>query len=191
MERAKNSFAWTELGYTLFAEEGEEGLQVERLARILKLNKSGFYHYFGDQEGFCDELLKLHEHKANLFLDDVATVKFIDPDYLLVCVKHKIPIMFHQHLIRRKDKPSFYMTADNIDQREDVLLRDRWTEYLGLQDNPTLAMRYFSMVRDMLYARINAKNLDYDFLHRVVSEAKAVAQQMTDVQELRTTRSVH
>jgi AcrR family transcriptional regulator len=53
MEKAKNSSAWTEVGYALFAEEGLDGIQVERLARILKLNKSGFYHYFRDLDGYC------------------------------------------------------------------------------------------------------------------------------------------
>ena len=52
MEKHKNSSVWTEEGYRLFAKEGLDGIQVERLARILSLNKSGFYHYFGDLEGF-------------------------------------------------------------------------------------------------------------------------------------------
>ena len=63
MEKAKNSSVWTEVGYNLFAEEGIEGIQVERLARILQLNKSGFYHYFGDIDGYCEELINLHKKK--------------------------------------------------------------------------------------------------------------------------------
>ena len=31
MEKAKNLSVWTEVGYTLFAEEGMDGIQVERL----------------------------------------------------------------------------------------------------------------------------------------------------------------
>ena len=63
MEKAKNLSVWTEAGYKLFAEEGLEGIQVERLARILQLNKSGFYHYFGDLDGYCEELIKLQKEK--------------------------------------------------------------------------------------------------------------------------------
>lgn len=186
MEKAKNSSTWKEVGYTIFAEEGVEGIQVERLARILNLNKSGFYHYFGDLEGFFDELINLHEEKANLFLADVASVKSIDPDYLLVCVKHKIPVMFHLHLIRSRGNTTFYETAEKIDQREDALLRDRWTDYLGIHDNPSVAMRYFNIVRDMMYARISLKNLEYPFLHKLMAEAKAVMQQMTEVKTHKT-----
>jgi AcrR family transcriptional regulator len=61
MEKVKNSLLWTEEGYNIFAKEGLDAIQVERLARILHLNKSGFYHYFGDLEGYCVELIKMHE----------------------------------------------------------------------------------------------------------------------------------
>src|SRR5688572_17997856 len=190
MEKAKNSSIWTEAGYDLFAAEGIEGIQVERLARILNLNKSGFYHYFGDLVGYCEELIELHKRKADLFLADVAKVKSIDPDYLMVLVHHKNPCMFHLQLIRSKNNPLFYKTAEQIDQQEEVLVGELWSEYLGIQDHPTLAMRYFNIVRDMLYARINFRNFDYHTLHKLIGEAKAVMQQMTDAKELETGESV-
>ena len=190
MEKAKNSSIWTEAGYDLFAEEGIAGIQVERLARILNLNKSGFYHYFGDLDGYCEELIKLHKRKADLYLADVANVKSIDPDYLLVLVQHKIPCLFHLQLIRSKNNLLFYKTAEQIDQQEDVLVGELWSEYLGIQDHPALAIRYFNIVRDMLYARISSKNFDYHTLHTLMAEAKAVMQQMTDVKELETGESV-
>ena len=71
MEKAKTSLLWATAGYELFANEGLEGIQVERLARILQLNKSGFYHYFADLEGFCQELIQLHRRKIDLLLSEV------------------------------------------------------------------------------------------------------------------------
>jgi len=190
MEKAKNSSIWTEAGYNLFAEEGIEGIQVERLARILNLNKSGFYHYFGDIKGYCGELIKLHKIKADVYLADVAKVKTIDPEYLMVLVQHKIPCMFHLQLIRSTDNSLFYKTAEQIDQREDELVGQLWSEYLGIDDHPALAIRYFNLVRDMLYTRVNFKNFDYDTLHTLMAEAKAVMQQMTDAKELETDESI-
>ena len=190
MEKAKNSSIWTEAGYDLFAEEGIEGIQVERLARILNLNKSGFYHYFGDLNGYCDELIKLHKRKADVYLADVAKVKSIDPDYLMVLVQHKIPCMFHLQLIRSNENSLFYKTAEQIDQQEDKLVGQLWGEYLGIDEHPTLAIRYFNLVRDMLYTRLNFKNFDYHTLHTLMAEAKAVMQQMTDGKELETGESV-
>jgi AcrR family transcriptional regulator len=179
MEKAKNLSVWTEGGYPLFAEEGRDGIQVERLARILQLNKSGFYHYFGDLDGYYEELIKLHKRKADLFLADVAKVKSIDPDYLMVLVQHKVPCMFHLQLIRSKDNPLFYKTAEKIDQQEDTLIGELWSDYLGFHD-PGLAIRYFNIVRDMLYARVSFKNFDYHFLHNLMTEARAAMQQVTE-----------
>ena len=185
MEKGKNSSAWTEVGYTIFAEEGMAGIQVERLARMLKLNKSGFYHYFGDVDGFCNELINLYKEKAKLFLADVASVKSIDPDYLMVCVKHKKEVMFRLQLSRHQGKPLFYETAEKVGQEENFLLRDHWMNYLGIHDNSSLAMRYFNVVRDMLYARVTMKHLEYPVLHKSMMEARSVMQQMMEVGDMK------
>ena len=65
-----------------------------------------------------------------------------------------------------------------------------WADYLGIQDNPSLAMRYFSIVRDVLYTRLSFENLNYSFLHSLIVEARAVLQQMTDVKELKADESI-
>ena len=45
MTKSNTSQKWIEAGYERFAHEGPHGIQVERLARIIGVNKSGFYHY--------------------------------------------------------------------------------------------------------------------------------------------------
>ena len=98
--------------------------------------------------------------------------------------------MFHLQLIRSKDNPLFYKTAEQIDQQEDGAIGSLWSDYLGIHDHPSLAIRYFNIVRDMLYARINFKNFDYHTLHKLMAEAKAVMEQMTDTKEFETGESV-
>ena len=185
MEKAKNSSVWTKVGYTLFAEEGMQGIQVERLARILQLNKSGFYHYFGDVDGYFEELIQLHRDKAAVYLTDLKEIKNIDPDYLLHIVKHKVAIMFHLQLIRNKDNKIFYETAAKIDKEEDQILGTLWSDYLGIHQNPDLAIRYFNVVRDMFYARISLQNMEYPFLHKLMAEAKVVMRQIAEAKDLK------
>ncbi len=38
---------WIKAGYALLATDEIDGINIERLARALNVNKSGFYHYFG------------------------------------------------------------------------------------------------------------------------------------------------
>src|SRR5918995_586678 len=107
-----NIFAWAETGYDLFAHDGLEGMQVERLARIVNLNKSGFYHYFGDLDGYLEFLLAMHERKLEIYFDEVKRTKTIDPEYLHLLIKYKVPTLFHMQLLRMRDRPEFYKVAE-------------------------------------------------------------------------------
>jgi AcrR family transcriptional regulator len=178
MEKVRNSTVFTEQGYYLFAREGIEGIHIEKIARMLRLNKSGFYHYFGDLEVYIAELLALHIIKANHFLGDVARIKSIDPEYLNLIIKHQVAIMFHMQLLRVKDNESFYRAARLIDEKEDVLLGDLWSEYLGIPDDTEVAIRYFNIVRDMFYARMSFQNMNYSFLLKHMTAAKTLMQQL-------------
>jgi AcrR family transcriptional regulator len=190
MDRAKKAAIWTEVGYDLFAAEGLDGIQIERLARILQLNKSGFYHYFGDLDAFCQELLTLHNTKANLYFSEIQNVKSIDPEYLCLLVKYKTPLMFQLQLIRSPHNSLFYNAAKKLDGRTDVLLRDLWSDYLGLTEHPDLAVSYFNIVRDMFYARLSFQNCNYSFLHSLITEAKTVMRQIVGNKQIETDKSV-
>ncbi len=178
MEKAKNSSAWTEVGYELFATEGLDGIQVERLARILQLNKSGFYHYFGDMEVFCEELLRLHDKICDQYLIEVSKLTSIDPGFLQLMIKYKTGVLFNLQLIRHNDNPLFHKKAERVDLEEEVLLRALWSDYIGFHDSPPLAIKYYGIVRDMLYTRLSPQNFNYPFLHNMMTEAKVLMEQI-------------
>jgi AcrR family transcriptional regulator len=178
MDRGKQRH-WAEEGYKLFAEEGLEGLQVERLARMLGLNKSGFYHYFGDLDEFCNELIRLHEEKVTLFIEDVREIKVLDPEYLDLLVHHAVVVMFQVQLVRHKNQHNFYKASEIVDQRVNPEIHTLWSEFLGDQSRSYLALRYYFIVRDTFYTRISFQNLNYPYLHAFVTEAKGVMSQMS------------
>ena len=49
---------WIKLGYKLFSENGEQGLNVDKMSRKLKCNKSSFYWHFKTKKAFIDELIQ-------------------------------------------------------------------------------------------------------------------------------------
>jgi AcrR family transcriptional regulator len=172
MEKHKNSTMWTEKGYDLFAHEGWHRIQVERLARILQLNKSGFYHYFGDFDGFSIELINMHKKNINIFLQDVRQIKNLDPDYLLLLAKHATTIMFQVQLTRYRSHDSFYEVSEKVDQWLDIGIRELWLDFIGIHTNTAFAMRYYHIIRDMFYTRASFQNLNYAYLHNLVKDAK-------------------
>ena len=48
---------WINLGYRLFSEEGASGIIVEKMAKILKVNKSSFYWHFKTKTDFIEQLI--------------------------------------------------------------------------------------------------------------------------------------
>ena len=179
MHKSKNASVWTEQGYVLFAEKGLEGIQVERLARTLGLNKSGFYHYFGDMEVYWDELLRHHNGIAEIYFDKIRHVKKIDPDWFEIPVEFKVATMVQMQLLRSKN-PTFCKVAETVNHKEDAILRELISEYLGYRENPDLAMRYYDMLRYMFYTRASLDNLTCEFLRNLVNEAKAVVHQLAE-----------
>ena len=180
MEMHKNSAGWAEAGYKLFAREGLDGIQVERLARILQLNKSGFYHYFGDLEGFCLELLELHKKKIDDFVEEVYGIKKLDPDYLHLIINHAQTVMFQVHLIRNTNNHFLYAASEMVDKKVEVAIRKLWCDYLNIPSDTDLGIRYHAIVRDMFYTRISFQNLNYTFLHNMITDAKSILDEISD-----------
>lgn len=180
MERHKNSAVWIEEGYRLFSQEGLDGIQVERLARILGLNKSGFYHYFGDFESFCTELTSLHKEKVGRFLDDVAKTKNIDPEYLHLLIKHGTTVMAQVQFTRDPSHHQFYAVSEWVDHSVNISVRKIWSEFLHLPTNSDLSVQYYSIIRDAFYTRISFQNLNYNFLHNLASEARMLIDEIVD-----------
>ena len=112
----KKGLIWLEQGYLLFAEEGIEGIQIERLARILQLNKSGFYYYFGDLEGYYAELLKLHEERAVCFVKAIGCLKQFNPGFIDLSIAYAAGTMFQVQLTRHRHHSSFNEIRKRIDR---------------------------------------------------------------------------
>src|SRR5688572_3282539 len=155
MEKNKNSIVWTEEGYRLFSKEGLDGIQVERLARILRLNKSGFYHYFGDLDGYCSELLTLHKKKIDEFLAELRELKTLDPDYLYLLIEYAETVMFQVQLTRSQNNKLFYAASQIVDENVNEGVRKLWCDYIDVPVHSDLGIRYHAIVRDMFYTRIS------------------------------------
>jgi AcrR family transcriptional regulator len=184
MEKLNNSGSWTEIGYVLFATQGAGGLHIERMAKTLSLNKSSFYHYFGDLDGFMDALVKIHEKITADYLAELRDTKKIEPDYLNLLVKYKMGVMFQLQLSRDASNPSSRQVAGRLDQKQDAILNPIWCEYLGVDAHSDLSIRYFDLVRQMFYSRVTMQNFDYALLQTVLSEARAILHDFIDVKAL-------
>ncbi|HWA33321.1 MAG TPA: TetR/AcrR family transcriptional regulator [Cyclobacteriaceae bacterium] len=169
---------WVEAGYNLFVKEGPDGLQVERLARILRLNKSGFYHYFGDMENYTARMIKYHYRAFDQFMDDVAKCNNVDPEYIHVIYKHKVMAMGQMQLARNKDNPMFLGAHKEGDERVVAQTRGIWAEYLNLNDKLELAGQFHALLRDIFYTRITWETFTIEYLRTLAEEVRDIVAKM-------------
>ncbi len=54
---------WINLGHRLFTEQGASGINVERMAKVLKVNKSSFYWHFKTKNEFIRQLIMFWKDK--------------------------------------------------------------------------------------------------------------------------------
>lgn len=176
MSRVTARNTWIETGYEQFAAEGLDGIQVERLARITRLNKSGYYHYFGDRDIFLEQLLRHHEKLALRLIDDYKSIEDFESGFPGITLKFKNAILFHMQLVRYRQVDIFYKIYHRINLIVDKEIVRTFSKFVGLEDNPDLAYKYFMHARDMFYSRITPENLDESFLKSLMHEVREVVQ---------------
>jgi len=151
---------------------------VERLARILGLNKSGFYHYFGTADIYYQHLIVHHHEMIDLLCKDIDSIQSLDPDYLHVMIKHRVTIMANMQLTRNRHIKIFEKALDDANSKVDRLLLPLWADYSGLTEQPELALRFLAMVRDAFYARVTAAQLTFEVVESYFSEVKSMIREM-------------
>lgn len=140
MAKARNSTRWTEEGYNLFAHEGPEGLHVEKIARKLQLNKSAFYHYFGNMQSYMEALVQYHISLARSIATEIAGARNIDPDLLQLIVKHKLFFLVDSQLLV-KSRPA--LGSRSLDEAGEIINKEQlvlWRNTQGLPDDTAVAL---------------------------------------------------
>jgi AcrR family transcriptional regulator len=174
-----NAHVWINAGYELFAREGLEGLPVERMARILGLNKSGYYHYFGNLDTFLESLLRYHAVAVDSLASEISGIKQFDPEFIHTLLYHKRTVMAHLQLARNRHHPLLKACYTKTTRVIDQAVAPTWTKFIGTPDNPQCALKYFDMVRDVLFSRLQLETFNFEFIQGIVYEAKEIMESVT------------
>lgn len=177
MKRENSLQSWIEAGYELFAAEGPQGIQAERLARMTGLNKSGYYHYFGDRDILIEHLMNYHLNIAEQFASDMSKMKNFDPDFFHVILKHPNAILVHQQLVRNRHIELLNKVYNQVNELVDRRILPQWAQFIGLPHEHEFALKYFEQTRDMFYSRITFKSLNLEVLKSILYESKELLQE--------------
>ena len=177
----ENRDKWIKEGYSLLAKEGPAGIQVERLARIIGVNKSGFYHHFGDRDCYLEELTRYHENLTKKFTSEVIQLKHFDPDYFEVLVEYKDSFFVDMHLGRYRVNSKLNGTLNsgrNVNEKKIIPL---WEEYINVTDNPELAFDIWKVVRDAVFLRLTYNDMNVESINRAVNDIRGIFERLKKV----------
>jgi AcrR family transcriptional regulator len=181
MSKKNSELTWIEAGYNQFAAEGLEGIQVERLARITGLNKSGYYHYFGDRETYLEKLMDHHLQLAINYTNELKQVRQFDPEFIELLIKYKTQLMFASQLVRNRHEKLLMRTHERTNEMVDPVLSKLFADFIGFKDHLEFSTRYYNQVRYMYHAQITPDRINYPFLRDFMYEAKELIQRAVEL----------
>ena len=89
--RKRSRDEWLARALEVLAAEGVNGVRVERLARDLKISKSGFYWHFKDRRDLLKQLLDYWRHEYTQIVSQNQDLLKVDPETRLYKVVQMIP----------------------------------------------------------------------------------------------------
>lgn len=163
MKYSDSVLKWLEAGYEMFAEIGPGNFNVEQLAKKIGSNKSGFYHYFVDREIFFEELMIYHSQVGEKFAQELSILNDFMPGYPQLLFRYKTGMFVQIQLRINFDNPLFKKYYLIVKERNNKYQIPLWAKYLNLTDIQ-LATELFSIISDLMVARVEAKKMNIDFL---------------------------
>jgi len=174
LNKTKSYYEWIKVGYGLFAQEGPEGIQIERLARILNLNKSGFYHYFGNHDTYFDHLMQYHFQQIDLMTASIQSIDQFELGFAQLLAEFSIPVLVQKQLQRASHHPVFARTYKDVNNKLELNILPLWADFIEMTENPTLALRYLEFVQEIFYTRVTPQTLNVKFILDFCVEAKEI-----------------
>ena len=162
----------------MISEHGFSNVKVESIARSVGNNKSSFYHYFGDWEGYEEALLAYHLELAEGFANRINECETIIPDMVNVFLDYKKDIFFHKQLRINRTKPHFKKCFETVFTIFEDAILDKWSSFLNLQNQSFLASKILVLLSENFLLKITFENYNSEWLYNYLFE---VAQLVEDI----------
>ena len=173
--KGKSKQEWINKGYEMISEHGFSKVNVEAIARVMNKSKSSFYHYFGDWEGFEDDLLEYHLTLAKAFAIDVSKCENIIPDMLNLFLAHKTDIFFHKQLRINREKPHYKRCFESVYSLFENAILKEWIAFLKLEDQSFLATKILTLISENFLLQITHENYNYHWLKNYLHGSLKIA----------------
>ena len=161
---------WITAGYEILGAEGAEGVKIERIARALQLNKSGFYYYFGSMDEFMNVLVRHHVQSSHIVSAEIMDCECVDPDLIGLILKHKVFFLAESRLQLKNSRAPYHDDVEEVERIVNTALVSLWKKLHHSTMGNAVALAYLHMVRHFFYARIDVHEMTQPCLRNLISE---------------------
>jgi AcrR family transcriptional regulator len=169
--------SWILCGYDLFSKEGPKGLKIEVIARLVKKNKSSFYHHFADLEIFTEILLKFHLERAAIIAEKERQCKTVVPDLLNLLIEVKQDLFFNRQLRIHRNIKEFKDCFEQSSKKVGEAIVGIWADALGLSNNSNLAGIVLNLSLENFYLQITEETMTYNWLENYINELRLMVKE--------------
>ncbi len=155
---------WITSGYTLFAQQGPNGLKIEQLARIVGKSKSSFYHHFADLDLFISMLFEYHLERSSLVYEAAAACESMVPGLLNVILTYKEDLFFHRQVRINRHLPNYTNVMESFHRPVEEAFLGIWAKALHLDRQHYIAQALLGLVVDNFYMRVTREHLNPEWL---------------------------
>ncbi|MCR9249363.1 MAG: TetR/AcrR family transcriptional regulator [bacterium] len=150
-EELNNKEKWILTGYDLFGRIGPEALNVEKLSNIVGLNRSSFYHYFGDIAVFESHLLDYHISKYQMFHDIIKDYDKFEMLFEDDVMRHKEVLAFQRQLLINLSVPKYNECSLKARTYTEKKTYELWSAFNNVEKDSEEQWTLFRAIRDFYY----------------------------------------
>ena len=169
----RSTKTWMEVGYQVFSEEGPSAIQIERLARQLEFNRTGFYLFLGDTKSHLEFLMTEHLSRVEDLINQIRGISPLDPQFFQILTAHKETVFFQVQLVKNREVDLFANTLQQVNRRISEAVVPLWKEFLNLPGE--LSSETLESIRESFYSRITPENFSSSWLGDFAREARLMA----------------
>lgn len=152
-----NKQRWILAGYELFGDIGPSALNVEKLSNILGLNRSSFYHYFGDMEVFESRLLAYHVERYEHFYQLMKDYDKFEQLFSQEIMQHKSELAFQRQLMINQSTTRYKQCSEDAREHTEEKTFQLWTAYSQPAGDEKTTWDIFRALRDFYYIHFGQK----------------------------------
>lgn len=163
---------WLQEGYRQFALNGPGNLSIKKISEEIGSSRASFYHYFGDIDVFCEELLAMHWDIAHNFNEvGKSTCNHLFPDVYNLLTENAVPLQFSMQLFHHRSNPAFnYLFMKTYEASARAFLLKLFTEQYSLKQPESEVYDLWATVGEAWYSRLNRDDLSASTLQKHAEE---------------------